>query len=594
MDPRSSSNRRFGEFADRTMTESCDTGRRAWSFRVFLTCWLVYCAFWTPYIVREHFPALAVAEGGSLNVERYLGWTEDIFPGPKGGAFINNNPGASLTAALPLVLLRPLLTRVDAWNRTLPRPARRPDDGEVFGRTLDEGRAFYFLLIGFLTVALVMAPITAATAAFLCSRLIEAGVPHVAAAQTALLCWLGTPILFRTAHLNHNLLVCDAGFAALLLLWGHKGHAPRRAAPENGDAARPRTGSAPTRTPGSLRATVAGLLAGYTVLCDYSGVVVVGVSGLYVLLLSANLPGRERTRIAACYTAGVIPGVLCLALYQTWAFGSFYHPSQHYMTPTAPTSHGYRGIDWPSPALAWANFFDPRFGLFAYCPALLLAFLVPFQEHRARRRAAEAHPVTSTPTAGTTRIPQERTGLDARRQTTREQPSGDVHPTDGASAQPYRLPSPEMWLLFVYFGLFVLFCAANQYSWLQPLTGFRYLVPVVPGLALLAVQAVQGLPSLVRQIIAVVTLAQSLLMAASHENDIRLASAIWHRHFELVWMLRAARAGAPVTLWWTPAIFLALALALALIWFAPTQRWRGFGQAKLATECEDSPAGPVD
>jgi hypothetical protein len=486
---------------------------------VFLTCWLVYSFFWTPYIVREHFPALALAERGSLNVERYTGWTDDIFPGPKGGAFINNNPGASLTGAIPLVLLHPLLTRLDEWNRTLPRPVRQADDGEVFWRTLSEGRGFYYLLVGFLTVALAMAPITAGTAAFLCARLIEAGVPCVAAAQAALLCGLGTPILFRTAHLNHNLLVGDAGFTALLLLWDPK-----------------------DRPLGWLRAVLAGLLAGYAVLCDYSGIVVVVVIGLYVLLRCAKAPERARLRIAGSYAAGLVPGVMGLALYQAWAFGSFYHPSQHYMTPTAPTSHGYRGFDWPSPALAWENFFDPRFGLFAYCPALLLAFLAPF------RRGGR-----------------------------------------------FRIPPRETVVIVVYFGAFVLFCAANQYSWLQPLTGFRYLVPVVPGLALLAVQAAQGLRPVVKRIVAVATLAQSLLMAASHENDVRLAAAaIWHRHFALVWMLRAARAGAPVTPWWTLAAFLFLTIATALIWLAPSPGWRGIRRVKLATECETSTAGSID
>jgi hypothetical protein len=38
-----------------------------------------------------------------------LRWTEDIFSGPRGGAYINNNPGASLTGAVPLLLLRPIL-----------------------------------------------------------------------------------------------------------------------------------------------------------------------------------------------------------------------------------------------------------------------------------------------------------------------------------------------------------------------------------------------------------------------------------------------------------------------------------------------------
>jgi hypothetical protein len=149
--------------------------------------------------VREHFPAITPVERGSLNVAPYLGWTADIFEGPNGGAYINNNPGASLTGAIPLILLRPFLVRVGTWNRSLPRPNPRSSEGELFERTLDQGRAFYFLLVAFLTVALVMAPATAGTAAYLCSRLAAGGLPAASAACVALLYGLlGTPVLFRT------------------------------------------------------------------------------------------------------------------------------------------------------------------------------------------------------------------------------------------------------------------------------------------------------------------------------------------------------------------------------------------------------------
>jgi hypothetical protein len=457
----------------------------------------VYTVFWAPYIVREHFPAVALAERGSLNVDRYLGWTEDIFRGPGGGAYINNNPGASLTGALPLVLLSPVLTRVDEWNQKLPRRDRKSDDGDLFWRTLAEGRALYFLLVGFVTVALVMAPATAGTAAYLCSRLTEAGVPAAQAAGAGILYGLGTPVLFRAGYLNHNLLVGDAGITALLLLWDPK-----------------------DRPVHALRAALAGLLAGYAVLCDYSGMVVVAVAALYVWLRSAGHPGAQRWRVMTAYAAGIVPAVAALAVYQAWAFGSFYRPSQHFMPPTAPTSQGYRGFDWPSPALMWANFFDPRFGLFAYCPALILAFAAPF--------------------------------------ITRVQ---------------YRVPARETRILFTYFALFVLFCAANQYSWLQPSTGFRYLVPIVPALALLALQAAQALPRIVQWMIATLSCVQSLIIAAAHRNDVRLAlSTLWRRKFRLPWMIRLGDAGVPVNWEWPLVTFVLLALALAIIWLSPELR----------------------
>ena len=466
------------------------------TWRVFLTCWLFYTTFWTPYIVREHFPAVSLAERGSLNVERYLGWSDDIFRGPRGGAYINNNPGASLTAAIPLVLFRPLLQRVDEWNQKLPRTPPTNADGEIFGRMLAEGRAFYFLLTSFLTVALVMAPTTAGTAAYLCSRLAEAGFPSRHAVQAALLYGLGTPVLFRAEHLNHNLLVCNAGFTALLLLWDPQ--------------------DAPLLT---LRVCVAGLLAGYAVLCDYTGVLVVAAAAFYVWMRSANERPAERWKMLAIYSGGAAVGIAGLVVYQAWAFGSLYRPSQHYMTPTAPTSHGYRGIDWPSFALLWANFFDPRFGLFAYCPTLLLAFGAPFV-----RRVR------------------------------------------------YRVQRREMTILFLYFLLFVLFCAANQYSWLQPSTGFRYLVPVVPALALLAFHTAQALPRHIRRILAALAWGQSLLMAAGYQNTFAKAvSTWWNRGFELPWMIRLGLAGVPVTRVWPLAVFVMLGLVVAALWLLP---WR--------------------
>jgi hypothetical protein len=486
------------------MPDSALSGR-SWAWRVFVTCWLVYCVFWTPYLIREHFPAVALVERGSLNVERYAGWTGDIFRSPAGGAFINNNPGASLTGAIPLLLLRPLLIKVDQWSRILPRRQPVHDDGELFWRTLTEGRAAYFLLVEFLTVALVMAPITAGVMALLCVRLVSAGVPGGKASAGSLLCGLATPILFRTAYLNHNLLVADAGFCALLLLWNPYG---RRLTP--------------------LRAATAGLLAGYAVLCDFSGLVVVIVVGVYVWLRSPEQAVSQRWRLLAAYGAGVLPGIAALMLYQAWAFGSFYRPSQHYMQPTAPTSRGYRGIDWPSLPLMWANFFDPRFGLFAYCPALLLAFAAPLS-----RRVR------------------------------------------------YRVPRREMWILLAYFGLFVLFCSANEYSWLQPLTGFRYLVPVVPGLAVLAIQAAQALPRRVRGVIAGLACVQSLVMATAHENSLRSSlTALWSRGGVLLWMIRLHDAGLR-TPGWLPVVSWALLMAACLwIWMPAVHVRRAYPEKR--------------
>ena len=103
--------------------------------------------------------------------------------------------------------------------------------------------------------------------------------------------------------------------------------------------------------------------------------------------------------------------------------------------------------------------------------------------------------------------------------------------------------------MLTYFALFLLFCSANQYSWLQPLTGFRYLVPVVPGLALLAVQAAEALPRFVRRLLACLSCLQMLLLSATHENDVRrMLNAAWETRLEPLWLIRLGQSGTP-TVW---------------------------------------------
>ncbi len=184
------------------------------------------------------------------------------------------------------------------------------------------------------------------------------------------------------------------------------------------------------------------------------------------------------------------------------------------MPPTAPTSHGYRGFDWPSPALVWSNFFDPRFGLFAYCPILMLGLAAPF-------------------------IPRSRR----------------------------LIPIRELWVLYLYIALFVLFCASNRYSWLQPSTGFRYLVPVVPPLGLLAIEVARQFPRPVQWVLGVSASAQSLILAAAHVNDIRLAwSTLVERQGQFFWMIRLRDAGITVDWWYTLAAWMIPIVAATYIW----------------------------
>jgi len=415
------------------------TDSRVFPFgRLFLTCWLIYAVHWAPFMVREEFPAITLATSATLNVERFVGWTGDIFRVPDGRAFINNNPGASIVGAVPLILARPALDRLERWNDTDPESRERAQHASDFPASpaVQARREWYFMAVGFLTAAGVMASVSALAATALGWTLWSSGVTRSAAIAASLAYGFPTPILVRTSYLNHNLLVCQAGLLAALLLWDQN------------------------RRPVAVsRAAAAGALAGFAVLCDYSGVLVLGAIGLYAWLRAGDARDiRLRFTVAAAYGAGAAPMLIALAAYQHWAFGYSALPSQTFMPAIEQTARGYRGMDWPSLDLMWMNFFDRRFGLFVVCPLLSLALVAPMV-----RRGR------------------------------------------------FRLPGREMWLALLFFGGLTLFCAANQYSRLQWNTGIRYLVPAVPGLLLLSLQVLQLAPVTIQLLV----LAASFLMAWS-------------------------------------------------------------------------------
>jgi hypothetical protein len=327
--------------------------------RLFLTCWLILTVHWAPFMVREEFPAITLATDGTLNVARFIGWSDDIFVRPDGRAFINNNPGASLLGAIPLIVARPVLDAVERWNDRLPSSVAKTNHSSDFPAKAAVGgrREWWIFSIGFLTVAGLMAPISAGAATYLARELRASGLPERDASCAAALLLFATPIFFRTSYLNHNLLVTHAGLIGALALWNRGRFA---------------------RSPSRL--AFAGAMGGLAVLCDYSGLLVLAFLGLYALVIAGERDwlSFERIRAGAWLTIGALPFLAGLAAYQQWAFGDSILPSQQYMPAIQQTARGYRGMDWPSLRIAAMNFFDPRFGLFVVCPLLALACVAPF------------------------------------------------------------------------------------------------------------------------------------------------------------------------------------------------------------------------
>jgi hypothetical protein len=334
------------------------TSRRL-GVRLFLTAWLVYSLHFATNIVREHYPAFALAERGTLRVDPYLGLHPDLFAYQDRGAFINNNPGASLFAAIPYALARPLVdlvverasppgettaTQEPEFND--PRPLRR----QFFRKVRERGLDLRFGLAALAIQLVGVAPLSAAAVLVLFRVLRREGAPRHAATLLALLYAFGTPLFFRTATLNHNLLVAHFSLFSFALLQRREGEAL-----------------------GGRRLAASGLFAGLTVLCDFSGVVPLAALGLYAL--AALRAGGAPLRRWGWMIAGASLPLAGLLVYQAWAFGSPWFPAQHYMPPTDLSGRGWNGFAAPSIELLLRNLFDLRYGLFAFGPLLLLALV---------------------------------------------------------------------------------------------------------------------------------------------------------------------------------------------------------------------------
>jgi hypothetical protein len=396
---------------------------RSTALRLFLTCWLVYALHFATNTVREIYPALSLGDHLSFDVSEYVGLHPDIFEIPGRGAFINNNPGTSMMGAVPYVLTKPVIDRIVSYvqrSRSLS-----PDQDREYDTIYPNGREFYqearargldvkFALAAGVMQALLMAPLSAFAAVVMFLILERLTSSRRAALFLALLYAFATPIFYRTAQLNQNVLQAHFALFAFVLLW------------------RPWDTPQHPRRPNYL---LAGLLCGWTLVLDYSGLVIVLMLGGYAVVRRRTLPvaakaGSDLVR----FGTGVLVCVALLAGYQWLAFGHPLYPAQHYMPATSLSVYGYNGIDWPQLDLLWENAFGLRYGLFTSAPLLLLALWVPGWLRQRSRLVGRL----------------------------------------------------ETWFILAFTMAFFLFTAANQFSRLQFNSGVRHVVPVTPFLFLLA------------------------------------------------------------------------------------------------------------
>jgi len=337
---------------------------RGIAVRLFLTCWMIFALHFATNTVREIYPALSFGDRLSFDVSEYAGIHPDIFTIEGRGTFINNNPGASMMGAIPYVLARPLtdrvITRVQQSRAANPQPETTnydtiyPMAQEFYRQAREKGFDVKFGIAAGLMQVFVTAPVSALSIVVMFWILLSLTENSRASVLLALLFAFATPIFYRTAQLNQNVLLASFALFSFALLWR----------PRNTD-----------KKPFYF---LAGLCAGWTVVLDYSGLVAVLALSGYAFVRWLGFEKEERTiSDLVRFGAGVAVCATILMAYQWVCFGNPILPAQSYMPPANFTDQGYRGFSLPSLDLLFQTAFSMRYGLFVSAPILLLAFFAP-------------------------------------------------------------------------------------------------------------------------------------------------------------------------------------------------------------------------
>ncbi|HEX9563840.1 MAG TPA: hypothetical protein VF981_07705 [Gemmatimonadaceae bacterium] len=434
---------------------NADQRRHGIGWRLFATIWLVSSVFASTNVVRETYLAITLGSRLSLRVDQYNKLHPDLFEFPGRGWYINSNPGASILAAIPYgVLVRPaiaLATRIAPGIAESKPPATYDDPRPNRTRFMNAARArgldVVLGLAALGTAVTLMAPLSGLSAVLLFGYLRPRLGSDWQALSMALVYGLATPTLFRAAFLNQNAIVAHLTLAAFVLMTGL---APR--APGEGPSRRALAGM--------------GALLGLALVCDYSAIPLLVVFGLWILSDGWRRGGAVAgIRDAATFTAGALPMLGVLLVYQWAAFGNPIWPAQRYMPPTEFSVRGWFGFTVPTAELLLGNLFDLRYGLFAFCPLLLFALAAPFL-----RMAPGLQPMRTLAWIGASLV-----------------------------------------------GLLV-FSSANQFGNLQWNTGVRYMMPVLPLLFIAAVPVLLAVPRGVRWTAIAVSAAVTLAVTMTRED----------------------------------------------------------------------------
>jgi hypothetical protein len=450
-------------------------------WRLFLTCWVIYTIHFSPFVVRELYLTISLAENHSVRVDQFADLHPDLFTIPGRGTFLGHNPGSAILAAGPYWLFLPIVNRVAPVRPVPPGQEVSADYKEsrnnrlIFYRKVRErGIDVRLGLAAMITTVFFMAPLTALGSVVMYRLLLHLQFGPGLSVPLTLLFGLGTPMFFRAGTLSLNLIVALFGlFAFVLILW------PSGARPEQE----------------RWRYFAAGLLAGWGVVTDYTAVITVGMLGLFAIACQLDKKSFwPALKGSLWFAAGAIGPILFMLFWQWYCFGNPWLPAQFY----GPKQYfsGYpseRGVGWPLPAALWGLLFDPLYGLLVFAPIFALVLYHPVMIWRKENRVSGRIALFS----------------------------------------------------WMFFALLYLFCSCIHYTvrhqWQD---GLRYLIPAVPFLFLLLADVLARIPRSVAYFAAFAALVETFCLSMVRESPLDSMVRVLLMGPEFPWLTTLQKAAA--------------------------------------------------
>ncbi len=195
---------------------------------------------------------------------------------------------------------------------------------EFYQEAWRRGFDIKFGLAAIVMQALCMAPISALGVVAMFYLLRQVFRSDHRAFWLALLYAFGTPVFFRAAYLNHNMILGHFALMGFLVIW-NPGDEIRRGL--------------------SVRFFAGGLAGGAALLLDYSGVVLLTALFCYAVAKASEASSlRHVIRGARAYVLGAAGPILLLWFYQYESFGNPFLPGQHWMPPVEWIDFGYQEL----------------------------------------------------------------------------------------------------------------------------------------------------------------------------------------------------------------------------------------------------------